>query len=145
MQRIHADQSIGLGSVLDIQIRFTSGHDIQGVSVGAASESANDSTMLMWIIAADRTKTPETFDLVIESYNANSVAQSALKTDTVQVTILEAIAPKFVDQLPKFEFFAGYPAKITLPSINDGTFTTSLSADYGTDLGSCLTLTRDSG
>ena len=59
------------------------------------------------------------YNLVLESFNTLSIAQSALKTDRITITVNGK--PSFVSKLQNQIVDAGHGATWTLPAIDEGT------------------------
>ena len=61
------------------------------------------------------------YTLILESYNTLSVAKSALKTDTIAITIRDTEPPSFTSELVKTQVaFVGESAKWTVPEVVPG-------------------------
>ena len=62
------------------------------------------------------------YELILESYNALSIAQNALKTDKILIKVLEPVLPVFERDLEPLILKLGKDSTWTLPNIVDGTY-----------------------
>ena len=62
------------------------------------------------------------YTMMLESYNKLSSVQSALKKETVTITVVEPRPPSFITELKSQVVTAGTASSWLLPEIDEGSF-----------------------
>ena len=99
--------SLSIGNALDIQVRQAS--SLNFVRIIERTDSSD-------VYINTNGQEAGTYTLTLESFNALSIAKSALKTDTITITIT-VVAPSFLQDLGTVFLVKGVAFNIPLPEI----------------------------